>query len=210
MNNQMFASVLHLDRKAVRVLKITDPYSIHRVIYSIFEDIRTEQEKYQSISSGFIYSDEGGSFNNRKILVVSNRPPTSNSEKSHVHIVTKTINPSFLNYENYRFKVTVNPCKRNNKSKKLIPVKGRESIAQWFIQRSEQSWGFCIEDRFLQINDIEVICFKGKNKRNITISRAKLEGVLRVTDQNKFIQSFKKGIGRARAFGCGLLQIVPL
>jgi len=32
MNNTMVASVLNLDRKAVKELKITDPYSIHRVV----------------------------------------------------------------------------------------------------------------------------------------------------------------------------------
>ena len=37
-----------------------------------------------------------------------------------------------------------------------------------------------------------------------------LSGHLRVTDREKFIQTFFRGFGRGRAFGCGLLQIVPI
>jgi len=37
-----------------------------------------------------------------------------------------------------------------------------------------------------------------------------LKGELYVIDSEQFKQSFRQGIGRGRAFGFGLLQIVPL
>lgn len=209
MDNPIYASVLNLDRKAVRALKITDPYSVHRVVYSLFKDVRTDDEKNQSTSSGILYHDQGGSYTGRQILIMSDRIPSLNID-GYGRVETKKINPPFLAFDHYRFKVMINPCRRNNKTRKLIPVKGREDIAQWFIQRSEQSWGFNAANSHLQVNGIEVLRFKGKNQRSITIAQACLEGVLKVTDRDKFIPGFRQGIGRARAFGCGLLQIVPL
>ena len=37
----LIASVLILSRRDIKALRITDPYSLHRVVYSLFEDIRS-------------------------------------------------------------------------------------------------------------------------------------------------------------------------
>lgn len=209
MNNPMFASVLNLDRKAVKELKITDPYSVHRVVYSLFEDVRNDAEKISSKASGIVYADQGGDFHGRKILIVSDRVPAPCVQGQYGQVESKKIGKSFLNFDNYRFKVAINPCRRDNNSRKLIPVKGRDQIAQWFCQKSEGSWGFASSNEHLQVDKIEVLQFKGKNGLPITLAKAVLQGVLTITDRNKFMQSFSQGIGRGRAFGCGLLQIVP-
>ncbi|HHS8628828.1 TPA: hypothetical protein ACTVA4_000021 [Klebsiella pneumoniae] len=39
----LFASALHLERSAVKALKISDAYSLHRVVYSLFADARTDR-----------------------------------------------------------------------------------------------------------------------------------------------------------------------
>ena len=41
----MIASVLHLDRRDIKALRITDPYSLHRVVYSLYDDVRSAEEK---------------------------------------------------------------------------------------------------------------------------------------------------------------------
>ena len=56
----LFASVLRLDRAASHALKITDTYSLHRVVYSLFDDVRSEEEKHACISSGIQWVDKGG------------------------------------------------------------------------------------------------------------------------------------------------------
>jgi CRISPR system Cascade subunit CasE len=62
----------------------------------------------------------------------------------------------------------------------------------------------------LQVEDITVKRFTEKNGREITQGQARILGRLRVINKEKFVQSFKQGIGRGRSFGCGLLQIVPI
>jgi len=206
----LIASVLHLDRAAVRELKINSPYALHQAVYSLFPDIRSAQEKKTSTPSGFLYADLGGDYKSRKILLLSNRSPAEQVEGQYGEVQSKNVPAEFLQYDAYQFRVIVNPTWRDSASRKLIPVKGRQAISEWFIERAQNSWGFDVIHSKLQINSIEVLNFKGKSQRNITLAQAHVQGSLIVSDRTQFIKSFREGVGRGRAFGCGLLQIAPL
>lgn len=206
----LIASVLHLTRADIKALKITDPYSLHRVVYSLYADTRSEDEKNASKASGILYADQGGDFQHRKILLLADREPAAQIDGQYGEVQSKTVSPDFLQHKRYRFKVIVNPTRRDNASRKLIPVKGREAIAEWFLERSESSWGFEASSEHLQVDNVQVMQFKDKAQRKITLSQAQIQGILKVTDRDRFIQSFRQGIGRGRAFGCGLLQIAPI
>ena len=56
--NPLYAAVLKLSRTDIKALKITDAYSLHRVIYDLYDDMRTEQQKQESHSSGILYVDK--------------------------------------------------------------------------------------------------------------------------------------------------------
>lgn len=206
----MYASVLRLDRTANKALRIKDTYSLHRVIYSLFEDTRSEEEKQTCNISGIQWVDKGGDLTCRQILMLSKRPPKSCLDGEYGEVQTKIIPSSFFSHSTYRFDVIVNPCRRDNQSGKVIPVKGREKIAQWFIERGEKSWGFSVSEQHLQIDDVSVLKFKEKNQRDVVIQQAKITGYLTVSNPDLFIKSAQNGIGKARTWGCGLLQIVPV
>jgi len=206
----LFASALHLDRVSVKALKISDAYSLHRIVYSLFPDIRSDTEKQGHTRSGIVYADEGGDFHGRKILIVSDRQPAAQVDGQYGHVISKQISASFLAYPRYRFRVQVNPVRKDKQSGKRIAVKGRPDTTEWFLQRAPLSWGFEIDPRTLQVDNIEVLQFKGKGGQLITLGKAHIQGQLTVTDQQKFHNSFKNGVGKGRAFGCGLLQIVPI
>ena len=107
--SELYASALHLDRTAVKALKITDMYSLHRVVYSLFPDVRSEHEKQSHIQSGIVYADQGGDFHGRKVLIVSDRQPAAHANGQYGDVICKPIADSFLSYPRYRFKVQVNP-----------------------------------------------------------------------------------------------------
>ena len=205
--NTLYAAVLRLSRGDIKALKITDAYSLHRVIYDLFDDIRSEQQKLESHSSGILYVDKGGDFKHRVILILANRQP--NLRPAYGEVEYKIIHDDFLQHQHYAFEVTVNPSKRDNKTSKIIPIRERENIAKWFIDRAPNSWGFTVNPANLQVEKLAVQTFT-KNDRKVTHGSATLKGVLKVNNTEQFIQSFQHGIGRGRAFGFGLLQIVKL
>lgn len=206
----LIASVLHLDRQAIKALRITDPYSLHRVVYSLYEDVRSAKDKAASQASGILYADQGGDFHVRKILLLANRTPAQCVDGQYGQVQSKQIAEGFLDHAQYCFKVVVNPTRRDSASRKLLPVKGRETLADWFCLRAEQSWGFTVDREHLQVDRLEVLQFNAQQQQPITLSRAHVQGQLRVTNHECFKARFARGIGRGRAFGCGLLQIVPL
>ena len=113
-----------------------------------------------------------------------------------------------LSFDFYRFSVRVNPTRRDAKSKKLIPICDADEIVQWFSKKAEGA-GFAVDTKSTSIERRSVESFR-KGSGKITMFQVDLSGHLRVTDREKFIQTFFRGFGRGRAFGCGLLQIVPI
>jgi len=202
----MIASIFRLGPKDIKTLRVTDDYSLHRVVYSLFDDRRSDAEKNASVPSGFLYADKGGDSSGRLILLLSDREPR---KPEHGGLESKVINDKFLTFDRYRFEVVINPTKRDNKSRKIIALRDREEIAQWFINKAPASWGFAVHFPTLQVQTLQVKQFVKQN-HSVTHGCAELTGELEVLDRTLFVKSFKQGIGRGRAFGFGLLQIAPL
>ncbi len=207
---ELFVSALHLDRAAVKALKMTDTYSLHRVVYSLFPDARSEIEKHGHTPGGIVFADQGGDFHGRKVLIISDRQPAKQVNDQYGSVQSRPIPAAFLTHSRYRFTVQVNPVRKDKQSGKRVAVKGRADIAHWFLQRAPQSWGFDVDPQTLQVDTIEVLQFKDKAGRLVTLGKAYIQGQLTVTDPQRFHHSFKNGIGKGRAFGCGMLQIVPI
>lgn len=202
----MIASILRLSRSDIKALRITDAYSLHRVVYDLYEDIRTDLEKKTSVSSGILYVDKGSNRHGRNILMLSKRPPR---QPDYGEVESKTIPDSFLRHEHYGFEVTVNPSKRDKNTGKIVAIRGRDAVTQWFINKAPTAWGFTVKAEHLQIQGMSVKIFQKQNHL-ITLGSASIKGELIVTNRDHFIQSFQRGIGRSSAFGFGLLQAVPL
>ena len=195
----MIASALRLNRADCKVLEITDAYSLHRIVYSLFPEQFGQPRD-------FLYADKGGDWNCRRILMLSERRPET---PEFGELESKEIPESFLRWDNYGFEVMLNPTQRNGPSKKTMPIKGRENLHKWFIQKAPE-WGFDVEPDCLQISSIGVVSFNRDKTITQTHGTATFIGKLRVANRVVFIDRFKHGIGRAKGFGFGLLQIVPI
>jgi len=202
----MIASVLRLSRSECTALKIKDAYSIHRVVYALFPKIGEE-------ARDFLYADKGGDFNTRNILLLSKRPPVP----PEIGIIdSKPIPAAFLSHECYAFAVRLNPTKRDKVSGNTVAIRGskttgqtqRDVLAEWFTQKTLNQ-GFAVEKAGLIVADVGVQQFT-KGGSVVTHGKATFIGKLYVTDRTLFVKSFEEGIGRAKGFGFGLLQIVPL
>lgn len=208
----LFLSEYLLDRAAFRALRITDTYSLHRVVYDLFADVRTDAQKAQSAFSGLQWADKGAVAQGRRLLILSDRPP---QPPQYGWLRTRPVPEQFLAASHYRFTVCLNPTQRDKQTGKLRPVQGREAIHAWFCRRAPQ-WGFHVEPRQIAVPRVQVQHFSGKAHSAkaapspITLQQAVIAGRLSVTDPTRFAASFQRGLGRGRAFGCGLLELAPL
>lgn len=202
-----FASVLSLTREEIKVLKIKDDYTLHKIIYGLFEDMRSDKDKLQGASSGILYADKDGDLGGRNIILLSDRKPHQTPQFGTVKTIP--IAKTFLDFDDYAFEVVLNPVKRSKDSGKLIPIREKEQIIHWFIERSAKNLGFKVDLSTIFVTQESAQVFE-KSGMKVTNGKAIIKGRLRVTNRDLFIHSFLRGIGRGKAFGFGLLQIAPL
>lgn len=126
----MFASRYRLSPHDAKALRVTDTYSLHRVVYGLFDDVREgDREK----GSGILFVDMGGDKYGRQLLILSDRQPREPEYGEFVR--TEPIPEAFFGFSAYRFEIVVNPVKRDSRTQKRTPLCNREDITRWFLER---------------------------------------------------------------------------
>jgi len=199
----MIASVLCISREQYQQIRdmnqgVFDTYTVHKLIYSLFPLEEGETRR-------FLFVHKGGNFSEKRILILSHDKPL---DPEYGSIESKEIPALFLEQEYYGFEVQMNPVRRDNKTGKIIPVTEKEKLLTWFTEKAP-SFGFSVIPGSLSVGNTDVLQFE-KEKKHVVLGKAVFTGRLHVTDQQLFVHSFENGLGKGKAFGFGLLQVVPL
>ena len=195
-------------------------YAAHQLLWKFFPD---------SEKRDFLFREEQNSMGYPEFLVLSRHLPKSMPELFNVQ--TKPFTPQLNGGDRLAYKLRVNPtiCVKTVSGKRqrhdvlmhakqqakmegiedpaVVQEKMTQSVQAWFTdERRLERWG-------AQLNmQPDVECYtqhqvmKGKGRR-IRFSSVDLQGVLTVTEPEYFIPALYSGIGKAKAFGCGLMLI---
>ncbi len=85
-----------------------------------------------------------------------------------------------------------------------VPVRGDDERLRWFARRAEAA-GFAVDQNEVRIT--EVAASGGRGGKSVTVAGAVFEGILVVSDVDRFVRALEAGIGPAKAYGFGLLSI---
>ena len=111
--------------------------------------------------------------------------------------------------QRFLFKLTANPVRRGGKISshpgKMIPYLARENQLMW-LQRKSESNGFDILSADVVGHDRPLL----RKQAHVALNRTVFEGELRISNLEKFKRALVKGIGREKAFGMGLLTVIPV
>jgi CRISPR system Cascade subunit CasE len=140
---------------------------------------------------------------------------------------TKEYEPFLNSIENgskWQFRLTANPVRSARRDEESREQRGKitglsvEDQKKWLADRAEKH-GFHIPEFLYKNQDGDEVKeyshkivsrekkqFKRQGKI-VTISIATFEGFLQVSDAELFTQMLRNGIGRARAYGCGLFTV---
>ena len=131
--------------------------------------------------------------------------------------------------QQYAFRVTVNPVKREfvaGKRGKLLPHLTEDQQLTWFLERAD-SWGFVPlplrdedtssapselgpDDLSLRVTkraDRSFGRYDGERRRTVTQRQVTIDGSLEVTNAKLLRQYLVSGMGRGKAYGCGLMTL---
>lgn len=124
------------------------------------------------------------------------------------------------------FRLTANPVRSlptdGGKRGKVVPHVTAAQQQAWLVEKAP-SWGFEIRTAEtpagtlpdVLVDNRQDLSFErkdpeGRGRGRVTLRVASFAGTLRVTDIELFRQSLTQGVGRGRAYGCGLLTLARL
>lgn len=194
-----YAGKIILQPSAVARLRIHDRYSLHRVVLDLFPQLFTEVEEGRY----FQWVDRGEHLTGREILFLATRTPVIHSLAEDVQVLVKKLPVSFLNHSYYRVRMDVNPTKCV--LGKRVPVI-EEDLEDWICKKARRS-GFVFQD--LRVGKFNKVRFR-KSESVVTLTEVRIDGILRVIDKERFVKTVVSGFGRGKAFGLGLMQLIPI
>lgn len=113
------------------------------------------------------------------------------------------------NGQQWRFRLTANPvrCVQGKLYAHVTVIQQK----QWLLDRATDKGFRLVADDFELVGREWIKFNKGakpKEGRQVTISTASFEGLLTVSDVELLRSALVQGVGRAKAYGCGLLTLV--
>ena len=124
---------------------------------------------------------------------------------------------SIQNQMTMRFRVKLNTVKSDAeegrkaglKRGRLFPIVNQEDLVKFFMARAEAN-GFKVEEDSFLVVEKGFEKMKKKNMKPLDLAMAVYEGVLTVTDREKFIKALTEGIGKKKAYGFGMMTAIPM
>ncbi len=179
---------------------LADPYSRHRFVCRLFP--------WTFAQGRPLYRLDG-----RDLLMQSPLQPDRSALLADQQLETRRFSPELAVDRLLSFRLLAAPARREKVSRRLVALIRPEELAGW-LARKGAAGGFavleqCVARRELcAVRRYEDEDAPGKGEL-LTFNAAEYRGVLRVTDSAAFAQTLANGCGRGKAFGFGLLSVVP-
>jgi CRISPR system Cascade subunit CasE len=220
---------LEVDAEIARAQRIFDSYAWHKKLWDCYPDTPDAGRNFLTRIDQLERA--------LRLWILARRKPERPSWCLPDSFSLKEIAPSFLSHRHYAFDLRANPVKTivqrgpdgetllcsNGKRKngKRVPLVNSKELQAWLIRKGEVRCrdketgldvpgGFRIlEEKPLEISPMVESHFRKKGQSGYH-GGVQFRGILEVTDQEKFIESYYSGIGSAKSFGFGLLLLAPV
>lgn len=116
--------------------------------------------------------------------------------------------------DKYYFQLTANPTKSvknsDNKTERgqVVPLISVEDQLNYLMERSEKNGFYLKNNNFTLIERGHHSLYR--NKKRLNVVSATYQGILTVKDEEVFKKTLMYGLGRKKAYGFGLLTIIPM
>lgn len=212
---------LEVDAEIARAENIADSYAWHKKLWECYPDAPNTKRDFltriDQLERTF------------RLWILSKRKPVRPQWCPPEGFSVKEIAPSFLTHRYYAFDLRANPVKtivqrdldgKRKQGRRLALVKPEE-LRAWLAHKGavrcrdkdsglDVPGGFrIVEDKPLEISPMEESHFR-KNGREGFHGGVQFRGILEVTDQKRFIETYQSGIGSAKSFGFGLFLLAPI
>lgn len=198
---------MYLSKILIKGLACRNPYESHRALWKLFpEDADAGRD--------FLFRVENSDRNHAKILMQSIREPELSSNTAQI-LACKEYPLLLIPGKRLRFLLVANPIKTINDETGRKNANGETKKCRVPLIREEEqrSW---IERKFQNAASVETLVIdplfplrfrKNKEDRVGKIQPVSFQGILKVEVPEAVTRLVQRGIGPAKAFGCGLLSL---
>lgn len=227
----MMLTRMHLNPRRRQTLRfLTDPQALHAAVESAFPPGEPESRTLWRL-------DVDG--HETKLLILSARRPSLEHLQEQAGWETEETWES-RDYEQllarlakgqrYAFRLTANPVHtvtaEDGTKRRLAHVSVPHQLG-WLATRAERLGVRFLDEHgelvapvadaeearsaltAVQVSDRKTLRFKRGGQR-VTLAKARFEGALEVDDTTRLRDALVNGIGRGKAYGCGLMTLAPL
>lgn len=211
------------DRSRQKIKELSHLGAYHNWVEQCFPNEMENQERLRHL---WRIDTLGG---NRYLLILSPQKPSITKLEKYGVEGTAQIKPydnylnSLKNGQTLRFRIVANPVARHNgkvikhtthTSNDTEYLNMMDRQREWLIKRSEIN-GFQITKNMEGTYNFDIVShgtqpLYHKNNKRVLLKHAAYEGVLKITDVEKFRLALQNGIGREKAYGMGLITVIPM
>lgn len=192
-------------------------YDLHRMVWTWFPACDQRD---------FLYRVESEDIRRGlRILTLSARPPQPDRRLWVAQV--KSFEPDLRRGDQLAFLLRANPtvCQTEGGRKfrhdvvthtrRMLEAKGEMPPSrEWLVQQEGVRWlldranrlGFAVDEEQVVVEGYTTTTFLRKGQQ-VRFAQADYRGLLRVQDPDRFLQTVRQGVGRARGFGCGMMLI---
>ena len=220
----MYLSRMHLNprRRGTRLL-VGNPQTVHAAVMSSFHPtahgegrVLWRMDRDGDHLALYILSPTAPSFEH-----IQEQAGWSNQESWDVRPYGRVLDRITLGQE-YSFRLVANPSRivtgEDGKKRRFAHVTVDQQLG-WLTDRASSlgvefiDAGGVFDDEkrvpAVAVTSREISRFQRKGA-TVTVSRSQFDGAIRVTDVDALRNTLTNGVGKAKAYGCGLLTLAPL
>ncbi|MDD5349239.1 MAG: type I-E CRISPR-associated protein Cas6/Cse3/CasE [Chthoniobacteraceae bacterium] len=214
----LYLTEIQIDYETAAKAGLRDTYAWHKKTWLCFpgreEESRDFLTRLDPVDCGY------------RLLILSSTAPQRPPWCPEPAWRSKAVPETFLEHSIFHFSLLANPTRKTRSEKnglstkngRRVPIVCREDVEDehgnsqpgllsWFARKAEAS-GFAVDPA--QVRTVpRARQYFIKNGTLGLHSGVEFQGILRVTDPEKFRHAFINGIGSAKAFGFGMLVLAP-
>lgn len=179
--------------------------------HQIFKKLRSLDDYHAYVESAFPAEQLLGvrkrhlwRLDGQNLLLASEDEPDTEVLGKYGRVTTKSYDRFLDNISiqrPYQFKLVANPLQSNIKDRR-IPCHGNQERLEWLTKQCAKYGFTVIQAKITGYKENRI------RKYGFTVKSVTFEGILQVTDIKKFKQALVQGIGREKAYGCGMVTVM--
>lgn len=184
------------------------PHYFHRSVEDAFPGPRARRlwrlDSYQGKAYLIIVSD-----NMPNLSQIANDFGTPSTDRNSKTVDYKPFLAALSSGQTWHFRFTGNPVaavkENNGRGVQRAHVTPEQQIL-WLVKRADKL-GVEFKSETIQVVNSKWFRFKKNEKDMVTFRQVSFEGLLKITNNQRVVEALTKGIGRQKAYGCGLLTL---